>query len=87
MQFYGAVCGECEKVHGTHVSKGTYNVLKFLNSVDTDKISRLSVNEATKKDIYKIITNFIFLNYPRKPKSLAMLDYFNIIPEVSADKE
>lgn len=87
LQFYGAVCGECEKVHGTHVSKGTYNVLKFLNSVDTDKISRLSVNEATKKDIYKIITNFIFLNYPRKPKSLAMLDYFNIIPEVSADKE
>lgn len=86
-QFYGAVCEECNKVHGTQITKSTYNVLKFLNSVELEKISRLSVDETTKKELYKIITNFIFLNYTRRPKSLSMLDYFNLIPEVSVDKE
>ncbi|MEG0772400.1 DNA repair protein RecO [Clostridium sp.] len=86
-QYFGAVCEECEKAHGTLMSKSTYNVLKFLNSVDVEKVSRLSVNELTKKEIFKIITNFIALNYSRKPKSLSMLDYFKAIPEVSIDKE
>lgn len=86
-QFFGAVCDECSKFNGTHISIGTYNVLKFINSMDLEKISRISINEITKKEIFKIITNFIFLNYTRRPKSLAMLDVFNAIPEVSVDKE
>jgi len=86
-QFYGAVCEQCEKSYGTKISASTYNVLKFLQNVDMDKVTRLSVNDATKKEIFKIITSFISLNYTRRPKSLSMLEVFNALPEVSMDKE
>jgi DNA repair protein RecO (recombination protein O) len=86
-QYIGAVCQDCENEHGTQISKSTYNVLKFLNSVEVEKISRITVNETTKREIFKIITNFISLNYARKPKSLSMFQHFNALPEVSADKE
>jgi DNA repair protein RecO (recombination protein O) len=52
-----------------------------------DKVTRLSVNDATKKEIFNIITSFISLNYTRRPKSLSMLKVFNALPEVSMDKE
>jgi DNA repair protein RecO (recombination protein O) len=86
-QYFGAICESCEKNYGTHISKSTYNVLKFLNSVDIEKISRLSVNEVTKREVFKILTNFVSLNYSRKPKSLLMLEHFKVLPEVSVDRD
>ena len=75
-QFYGGVCGSCEKQYGTHVSGAAYNGIKFLSKVDLEKVGRLALDERTKVEIRKILTTFIELNYRRKPKSLLLLDGF-----------
>lgn len=75
-QFYGGVCGGCEKQYGTHVSASAYNGIKFLNKVDLEKVGRLALDERTKEEIGKILTTFIELNYRRKPKSLLLLSGF-----------
>lgn len=72
---YGGVCNECSKNHGMNISNGSYNVLRFLNSVEMDKIHRVNVTKEMKNEIFKI-TSFIFSsNYSKKPKSLEMLEY------------
>lgn len=75
-QFYGGVCSNCEKRYGTHVSVAAYNGIKFLSRVDLEKVGRLSLDEKTKQEIYKVLTTFIELNYRRKPKSLSLLSGF-----------
>ncbi|MEG1257032.1 DNA repair protein RecO [Clostridium sp.] len=72
-QFYGGICDECEKQHGTKVSGATYNGLKFLKKVDLEKVGRLNLDKATKAEIQKILATFMELNYRRKPKSLSLL--------------
>lgn len=75
-QFYGGVCGNCEKQYGTYVTGAAYNGIKFLSKVDLEKVGRLALDERTKQEINKILTTFIELNYRRKPKSLSLLNGF-----------
>lgn len=77
-QFYGGVCGNCDKRYGTHVSIAAYNGIKFLSKVDLEKAGRLALDERTKQEICKILTTFIELNYRRKPKSLSLLTGFQM---------
>ncbi len=72
---YGGVCDQCPKEHGIHVSKGSYNVLKFLKNFHMSKLYRLNLNDEIKKEIERVTTFLISNNYTRKPKSLEMLKY------------
>lgn len=78
-QFYGGVCQQCDKNYGTHVSGAAYNGIKFLSKVDLEKVGRLNLDEKTKVEIKNILTQFIELNYRRKPKSLSLLSGFQNI--------
>lgn len=80
-QYYGMVCDECEKVYGIHITASAYNILKFLNSVELEKLPRITVNNEAKNELSKILSSIINANYTRKPKSLSMLKHFNYIEE------
>lgn len=75
-QFYGMVCDECEKVYGVQISRGIYNIMRYLYESDIRKIARLTIGENDKEKLKKILTTLISLNYSRTPKSLTMLDAF-----------
>lgn len=75
LQFCGPICKDCEKQSSIYISNPTYNTLKFLNSFGMDKIHRIVVSQATKLELYKILSFMISQNYTRKPKSLEMLSY------------
>ena len=75
LSHFGGVCVECNKEHGLYISRAGYNALRFLNNTPMDKIYRLNVNKDIKKQIEKVTTFIINLNYSRKPKSLEMLNY------------
>lgn len=80
-QYYGMVCDECEKVYGIYISTLAYNILKFLNSVELEKVPRITINGEAKKELSKILSSIIDANYTRKPKSLSMLKHFDHIEE------
>lgn len=75
LSHYGGVCDDCEKDYGLYLSKGAYNALKFLATVQADKVYRLNLNEDVKKEIERVTTFIISNNYSKKPKSLEMLNY------------
>lgn len=75
LSYYGGVCEECKKEHGLHVSKGSYNALRFLINTPSDKIYKLNLSNDIKKEIEKVTTFMISSNYAKKPKSLEMLNY------------
>ena len=75
LQSYGPVCKDCEKLNSIYISNPTYNTLKFLNGFGMDKIHRIAVSQATKLELYKILSFIISQNYTRKPKSLEMLKF------------
>lgn len=75
LSHYGGVCESCPKEHGLFISKGAYNSLKFLMSMNMDKLYRLNLNHEIKKEIEKVTTFLISNNYAKKPKSLEMLKY------------
>ncbi|MGL4774066.1 MAG: DNA repair protein RecO [Clostridium sp.] len=75
LSHYGGVCDECNKDHGWYISKGAYNALKFLTTVNPDKIYRLNLTDDIKKEIEKVTSFIISNNYAKKPKSLDMLNY------------
>lgn len=72
---FGGVCQECEKRYGVNISKGAYNALRFLETMPSDKIYRINLNPEIKKEIEKVTTHIIGSIYPKKPKSLEMLNY------------
>lgn len=74
--YYGGICDECEKNRGIYINKGTYNALKFLNSLPIEKVYRLNLNHSVKSEMNKINSFIIASNYSRKPKSLEMLEIF-----------
>ncbi|ARC85521.1 DNA repair protein RecO [Clostridium argentinense CDC 2741] len=80
-QYYGMVCNECEKAYGIHITALAYNILKFLNSIELEKVPRVTINEEAKKELNKILSSIINANYTRKPKSLLMLKHFDYIEE------
>lgn len=75
LQSCGPICKDCEKQNSIYISNPTYNTLKFLNSFGMDKIHRIAVSQASKLELYKILSFIISENYTRKPKSLEMLNY------------
>ena len=75
LSYYGGICDECTKEHGLFISKGAYNALRFLKSMNVDKLYRLNLSNEMKDEIEKITTFFICNNYARKPKSLDMLKF------------
>lgn len=75
LQSYGPICKDCEKVNSIYISNPTYNTLKFLNNFGMDKINRIVVSQASKLELYKVLSIIISQNYVRKPKSLEMFDY------------
>jgi DNA repair protein RecO (recombination protein O) len=75
LQSYGPICKDCEKLNSIYISNPTYNTLKFLNNFGMDKIHRITVSEACKLELYKILSFIISQNYTRKPKSLEIFDY------------
>lgn len=75
LSHYGGVCDTCPKEHGLFISKGTYSSLRFLMTMDTDKLYRLNLNKEIKKEIEKVTTFLISNNYSKKPKSLEMLKF------------
>ena len=75
LQSYGPICKDCDKVDSIYISNPTYNTLKFLNNFGMDKINRIVVSQASKLELYKILSIIISQNYTRKPKSLEMFDY------------
>lgn len=72
---FGGVCEDCPKEHGVYISKGAYNALRYLMTVNVDKLYRLNLNSEIKKEIEKVTTFFIGNNYTKKPKSLEMLKF------------
>lgn len=72
---FGGVCKECPKEHGFYISKGTYNALRYLITVNVEKLYRLNLNNEIKGEIEKVTTFFISNNYTKKPKSLEMLKF------------
>ena len=72
---FGGLCEKCNKEHSIYISKGAYNALKYLSTTASDKIYRLNLGTDIKKEIEKVITVIISLNYSKKPKSLEMLKY------------
>ncbi|WP_238883328.1 DNA repair protein RecO [Clostridium sp. YIM B02551] len=72
---FGGVCEKCEKEHGVYISKGAYNALRFLNSLDMDKMYRVNITPEIKEEISKVTSLIFSSNYSKKPKSLEMLDY------------
>lgn len=72
---FGGVCKECPKEHGLYISKGTYNALRYLITVNVEKLYRLNLNSEIKGEIEKVTTFFISNNYTKKPKSLEMLKF------------
>lgn len=72
---YGGVCNECPKEHGTYISKGGYNALRFLKNMHISKLYRLNLNSEIKNEIEMVTTFLISNNYSKKPKSLEMLKY------------
>jgi len=72
---FGGICNECNKEHSVFISKGAYNAMKFLSATASDKIYRLNLSKDIKKEIEKVTTLIISLNYAKKPKSLEMLKY------------
>lgn len=72
---FGGICEDCHNEHGTYISKGAYNAIKFLFNTPSDKIYKLNLSKEIKKEIEKISTFIISSNYTRKPKSLEMLNY------------
>lgn len=75
LSHYGGVCDTCPKEHGLFISKGTYSSLRFLMTMNTDKLYRLNLNEEIKKEIERVTTFLISNNYAKKPKSLEMLKF------------
>jgi DNA repair protein RecO (recombination protein O) len=75
LQYYGGVCDDCNKEHGMHISRATFNALKFLNNITLDKVYRLNLSKEIKEELYKINISLIANNYSRKPKSLQMFDF------------
>lgn len=75
LSYYGGVCDECPREHGIFISKGAYNALKFLMSMNVDKLYRLNLNKEIKAEIEKVTTFLISNNYTKKPKSLEMLKF------------
>ncbi|MEQ8197193.1 MAG: DNA repair protein RecO [Clostridiaceae bacterium] len=72
---FGGVCDNCIKAGGMEISKGAYNALRFLSSLDMDKIYRINIEPEMKKEIFKVTSYIFSSSYSKKPKSLEMLDY------------
>ncbi|WP_010292575.1 DNA repair protein RecO [Clostridium senegalense] len=78
MQYYGMICNDCEKRYVTQISTIAYNILKFLNKSELEKVPRIKVPQNAKKEIEQILSNIISANYTKRPKSLDMLKYFKV---------
>lgn len=76
LQYYGMVCEKCEKRYVTKISTLAYNILKFLNKSEMEKIPRVKVSDNAKKEIENILMGIMNSNYPKKPKSLEMIKHF-----------
>lgn len=74
-QYAGGICDKCNKSHGTIISHPAYSVLRFLNKSPIENISRVTVSQKIKNEIYKILSVFIANNYSKKPKSLELFNY------------
>lgn len=74
-QNLGGICNYCNKINGIGVTYATYNILKYISEIPLEELYRLSMDQKTKKDIYKILDSIISQNYLKKPKSLQMLNY------------
>ncbi len=75
LTYGGGVCDECEKMDSVFLSKASFNSLKFLSTTSFEKLYRLTLSENIRKELYKILTTMISLNYARTPKSLQMLEF------------
>ncbi len=78
LNYYGGICQDCSKEHAMFISKPAYNTLRFLMQTPLDKIYKLNVNEDIKKEVFKLLSYIISINYAKRPKSLDML---NLIKE------
>lgn len=74
--YQGGVCSDCAKENGTYISYASYNVLKSLVKFPLEKVYRINVNENIKKELNRVLSQFIMENYQKTPKSLSMLDIF-----------
>lgn len=77
VEYSGGICNSCSKFGSLKISNASYNSLRFLTKVTTDKIYRLSLSDDILKELYEILSEFICHNYSRKPKSLEFLKNFN----------
>lgn len=75
LTYGGGVCDQCEKVDSIFLSKASFNSLKFLSNTSFEKLYRLNLSEDIRKELYKVLTTMISLNYTRTPKSLKMLGF------------
>lgn len=73
-QYSGGICDECEKINGDHVSYEAYNIIKYLCKIPLENVYRISLSVNAKKELYKVLKEFITQSYSRKPKSLNMLN-------------
>lgn len=58
-----------------NISNTGYNILKYLSKVDIKNIYRLHVSEENCNELYKTLSNLIYINFGKKPKSLETLNY------------
>ena len=75
LTYGGGVCDQCEKVDSIFLSKASFNSLRFLSNTSPEKLYRLNLSEDIRKELYKVLTTMISLNYTRTPKSLKMLGF------------
>ena len=75
LSYFGGVCDKCNRKDGIHVSKGTYNSLKFLSKMELSDGYKLKLSDDIKMEIEKVTTLLISTNFAKKPKSLEMLKF------------
>ncbi len=75
LTYGGGICDQCEKLDSIFLSKASFNSLRFLSNTSPEKLYRLNLSEDIRKELYKVLTTMISLNYTRIPKSLQMLEF------------
>ncbi|MFA9399424.1 MAG: DNA repair protein RecO [Clostridiaceae bacterium] len=76
LSLLGGLCNKCYKKGSIDISFESFNILKLLNSWEILKLSRITVSKQGKDELYKILSNAIYEQFGRKPKSLEMYNIF-----------
>lgn len=72
---YGFCCSDCKAHLSANISYSTYNIIKYINNLPFDKLSRLSLTKENKGEVYDVLSKLVGQSYSRRPKSLDMFNY------------